>query len=153
MDHLCCFVPWVSHAFAFVHCCLVVTCWERAALLVGVFIVFLLLSHVVFWVMCGAWLYPFLIFYVFFFFFFTSVGHLTSEKFACKPQKSYLDWKLNPLMVIRRHCLIRLIYQVSIMILASTVVVKSSFQGPHINIYKLPPLLTALLHVDLINVA
>ena len=23
----------VSHAFASVHCCLVVTCWERAALL------------------------------------------------------------------------------------------------------------------------
>ena len=27
------FVPYVSHAFASVHCCLVVTCWERADLL------------------------------------------------------------------------------------------------------------------------
>ena len=32
MDHLC-FLSCVSHAFASVHCCLVVTCWERAALL------------------------------------------------------------------------------------------------------------------------
>ena len=28
------FVSCVSHAFAFVHCCLVVTCWEWADLLV-----------------------------------------------------------------------------------------------------------------------
>ena len=27
------FVSCVSHAFVFVHCCLVVTCWERADLL------------------------------------------------------------------------------------------------------------------------
>ena len=27
------FVSYVSHAFASVHCCLVVTCWERADLL------------------------------------------------------------------------------------------------------------------------
>ena len=27
------FVPCVSHAFASVHCCLVVTCWERAGVL------------------------------------------------------------------------------------------------------------------------
>ena len=33
MDHLCFFVPCVSHAFTFVYCCLVVTCWERADLL------------------------------------------------------------------------------------------------------------------------
>ena len=32
MDHLC-FVSYASHAFASVHCCLVVTCWERADLL------------------------------------------------------------------------------------------------------------------------
>ena len=32
MDHLC-FLSCVSHAFASVHCCLVVTCWERADLL------------------------------------------------------------------------------------------------------------------------
>ena len=29
MDHLCFFVSCVSHAFASLHCCLVVTCWER----------------------------------------------------------------------------------------------------------------------------
>ena len=34
VDHLCFFfVSYVSHAFAPVHCCLVVTCWERADLL------------------------------------------------------------------------------------------------------------------------
>ena len=33
MDHLCFFVSCVSHSFASVHCCLVVTCWERADLL------------------------------------------------------------------------------------------------------------------------
>ena len=27
------FVPCVSHVFASVHCCLVVTCWEKAGLL------------------------------------------------------------------------------------------------------------------------
>ena len=32
MEHLC-LVPYVSHAFASVHCCIVVTCWERAHLL------------------------------------------------------------------------------------------------------------------------
>ena len=30
---ICVFVSCVSHAFASVHCCLVVTCWERADLL------------------------------------------------------------------------------------------------------------------------
>ena len=30
---ICAFVSCVSHAFASVHCCLVVTCWERADLL------------------------------------------------------------------------------------------------------------------------
>ena len=33
MDYLCFFVSCVSRAFASVHCCLVVTCWERADLL------------------------------------------------------------------------------------------------------------------------
>ena len=33
MDHLCFLVSCVFNAFASVHCCLVVTCWERAALL------------------------------------------------------------------------------------------------------------------------
>ena len=32
MDHLC-FCVLCSHVFASVHCCLVVTCWERADLL------------------------------------------------------------------------------------------------------------------------
>ena len=32
MDHFC-FCVFFSHAFASVHCCLVVTCWERADLL------------------------------------------------------------------------------------------------------------------------
>ena len=44
------FVSYVSHAFASVHCCLVVTCWEMADLLalVGdVYCFSLLLSHVV----------------------------------------------------------------------------------------------------------
>ena len=57
MDNSCFFVSWVSHAFASVHCCLVVTCWERAELLalVGdVYYTFLLLSHVVSWVRCGS---------------------------------------------------------------------------------------------------
>ena len=32
VDHMCylCLVSCVFHAFASVHCCLVVTCWERA---------------------------------------------------------------------------------------------------------------------------
>ena len=46
------FVPCVSYAFASVHCCLVVTCWERAGLLalVGdvycIFVTFLLVRKV-----------------------------------------------------------------------------------------------------------
>ena len=51
MDHLC-FVYCVSPAFASVHCCLVVTCWERA--IVGDVYCFLLLSHMVSWVRCGT---------------------------------------------------------------------------------------------------
>ena len=52
MDHLCFCVSCVSHVFAPVHCCLVVTCWERPDFLALVgdvycIIVFLLLSHVV----------------------------------------------------------------------------------------------------------
>ena len=48
MDHLCC-VTCVSHNFASVHCCLVVTCWERTDLLarVGdVYCILLLLGQV-----------------------------------------------------------------------------------------------------------
>ena len=55
---ICVFMSSVSHALASVHCCLVVTCCERADLLVLVllvmFIVFLLLSLVVSWAKCGA---------------------------------------------------------------------------------------------------
>ena len=40
------FMSCVCHAFESVHCCLVVTCWERADLLALVcFIVLLSLSH------------------------------------------------------------------------------------------------------------
>ena len=57
MDHLCfkC-QSCVPHAFATVHCCLLVTCLERADLLALVvkFIVFLLLSLVVSLVRCGT---------------------------------------------------------------------------------------------------
>ena len=67
MDHLVFCVSCVSDAFASVHFCLVFTCWERADLLaiVGDYIVFLLLSHVVSWVWCGTGLYRFLICVVF----------------------------------------------------------------------------------------
>ena len=60
---ICVFVSCVFHAFASVHCCIVVTCRGRADLLalVGEVIVFLLLSHVIFWVRFGTWLYRFLI--------------------------------------------------------------------------------------------
>ena len=55
MDQLC-FVSCVCHAFASVHCCLVLTCWEKADLLalVGdvycIFVTFQLVS----WVRCGT---------------------------------------------------------------------------------------------------
>ena len=54
MDHFTIIVSCVSHAFASVYCCLVVTYWERADLLLVMFIVFLLLSHVVSWVRSGV---------------------------------------------------------------------------------------------------
>ena len=46
----------VFHAIASVHCCLVVTCWERADLeaLVCDVKLFLSPSHVVSWVRCGT---------------------------------------------------------------------------------------------------
>ena len=58
------FMTCVCYAFASVHCCLVVTSWERTDLLalVFMFIVFFLLSHMVSWARCGTWLYCFLIF-------------------------------------------------------------------------------------------
>ena len=58
------FVTCVSHAFASVNCCLVVTCWEWTDLLalIGDVYCFLLLSKVVSWVRCGTRLYRFLIF-------------------------------------------------------------------------------------------
>ena len=56
MDHLCFFVSSVSHAFASVHCCIVVTCVERIDLmaLVGDLYCILLLSYAVSWVRCGT---------------------------------------------------------------------------------------------------
>ena len=50
------FVFCVSHAFASVHCCLVVTYLERADLLalVGDAYCILLLFHVLTWVRCGT---------------------------------------------------------------------------------------------------
>ena len=46
----------VCHAFVSVHCCLVVTCWERGEswLLFVMFVVILLLSNLVSWVWCGT---------------------------------------------------------------------------------------------------
>ena len=62
-----CFVSCVSHAFASVHRCFVVTCWERADLLalVGDVYCILLLSPVASRVKCGTCVYCFLIFAVF----------------------------------------------------------------------------------------
>ena len=60
---ICVFVPCISHAFASVHCCLVVTCWERADLLAladDVYRIFVTFSMV-----GGALLYCFQIFAVF----------------------------------------------------------------------------------------
>ena len=50
------FVYCVSRDFASVHCCLVVTCWERADLLAlaGDIYCILLLPHVDSWVRCGT---------------------------------------------------------------------------------------------------
>ena len=62
------FMSCVCHAFTPVHCCLVVTRWERAdllALVCDVKLCFLSLSHMVFRVNCGTWLYWFLIFAAF----------------------------------------------------------------------------------------
>ena len=50
------FVSCVSHAFASVNCCIVVTCWEKADLLalVGDVNCGFVTSNVVSWVKCGA---------------------------------------------------------------------------------------------------
>ena len=57
----------VCHAFASVHCCLVVTWRERAGLLAFVCEVYydFVTSHLVSWDRCGTWLYRFLILAVF----------------------------------------------------------------------------------------
>ena len=49
-------VSCISHAFASVHCCLVVTCWEKADLLalVGNVYCIFVTSHVVSWVRCST---------------------------------------------------------------------------------------------------
>ena len=54
MDNLCVcfFVSCLSHAFVSVHCCLVVTCWERADLfaLVGdIYILFIVFCYFSIW--------------------------------------------------------------------------------------------------------
>ena len=61
------FMSCVFHAFASAHCCLVVTCWERADLLAFVIFncSFFSLPHVVSCVRCGTRLYRFLIFAAF----------------------------------------------------------------------------------------
>ena len=50
------FVSRVSHAFASVHCCLVVACWETADLLALVGDVYCNceVSHLVSWIRCGT---------------------------------------------------------------------------------------------------
>ena len=51
------FISCVSHAFASVHCCLVVTCWEMAdlfALFGDVYFNFVTFPHVVSWVKFGC---------------------------------------------------------------------------------------------------
>ena len=58
------FVFCVSHPFASVHCCIVVTCWDLA-LVADVFLYFCNFPYEESWVRCGAWLYRFLIFAAF----------------------------------------------------------------------------------------
>ena len=68
MDHLCYFrMSCVCPAFASVHCCLVVTCWERqtSSLSFVMFNCVLSLSHLVSFVRCGTFLHRFLIFATF----------------------------------------------------------------------------------------
>ena len=50
------FVPCVSHVFVSVHCCLVVTCWERVDLLAPIGDVYCIsvTSNVVSLVRCGT---------------------------------------------------------------------------------------------------
>ena len=58
--HVC-----LCYSFLPVPCSLVITCWERVALLALLYVVFsciLSLSHMVSWVRCGTWLYRILIF-------------------------------------------------------------------------------------------
>ena len=54
MDHLYYFLNCVCHAFVSVHCCLVVTCWERADLLAPVCDVYCdcVTFHMVSWDRC-----------------------------------------------------------------------------------------------------
>ena len=77
----------VCYAIASIHCCLVVTWRERAALLVldCDFIVILLLSHLVNWDWCGTWLYRFLILPVFLIFITLITNCLLKERNKCTP--------------------------------------------------------------------
>ena len=49
MDHFWLFVLRVCHAFMSVHCSLEVTCWERANLLVLLYVMFLCFCHFPLW--------------------------------------------------------------------------------------------------------
>ena len=48
-------VSYVSHAFASVHCCLVVTCWERADLLALVGDVYCIIVTFPCGILCQVW--------------------------------------------------------------------------------------------------
>ena len=56
MDHLCFFfASCVSHTFAPVHCCLMVTCWERADLLALVGDVYCIFVTFPCGILCQVW--------------------------------------------------------------------------------------------------
>ena len=65
MDHLCFLVSCVSHAFASVHCCLVVTCLERADLLALVGDIYCISVTFPCGILFQVWWYRFLIFAIF----------------------------------------------------------------------------------------
>ena len=97
------FVSCVSHVFASVYCCLVVTCWERGDLLLVMFIIFLLLSHVVSWVRCGNWLYRFLIFVVFLTLYHTvtlPVTYMVASSIHCKVQLMFFVYTVTCMIAI-----------------------------------------------------
>ena len=52
---ICVFVSCVSHAFASVHCCLLITCWERADLLAFVGDVYCIFVTFPCGILCQVW--------------------------------------------------------------------------------------------------